>query len=195
MKKILNNVFLFLIVGGTLVSPQFSIAKKFNYAKHLKEWTRDHERFQRKDFHASLKWHATLLSQKYLKAQAREAANIYDYNSEEKDKFLEKQIVKFHDKIVFFVSFYAYNYNFSDLSTKNANWQVRLLVDGKKIKPSKIEKIPKPDPILKRFFPYVNPWSRHYFIYFDDLKPEQFEKVSLKVNGPSGFDQLDWDMD
>ena len=190
-RNVFVKAFLFFLLG-CLFLQSFSVFAftRSQYEKSLKKFTRENERYQRKDFHASLKWHATHLHSDYLKIEAEFLKRIYDLSDAEKNNHLSKQIQNSKNKTIFFVSFYSYEFENSDLSAEKSGWKLKLVSGGKSYSPLSIKKIPKSTPLLKKKFPYIDIWSRNYYIEFPKVDAQNH--LILKVNGPFGHDDLHW---
>ncbi len=164
------------------------------YKKSYKIWTRSDEVYQREDFHASFKWHATQLSDAFLEAWASEYAKIYDLSAEQNQSFLNDLQKKYTDFDVFFVVFYSYNHQESDLSKNNSIWQLNLASEFEKRSPVKIEKLSKPSSYDKHIFRDLDTWSTGYFVYFPKSThtPDQTHPLQLSIHGPTGHGDLSW---
>ena len=189
--------FLFLILSLLTVPPamaskQKTYSKKSEYHKVFKDWTQKQEVYQREDFYASMTWAATLLSPEFLTAQNNEIARIYRQTDAEKTKSSDERIAKFANATVFFVSFYGYDYRTSNLAKKDSIWKLRLEVDGKRYDPVKFESMSKPTPIDGQLFPYINPWSYHYYVYFPNVALNGARQIKLTIDGPFSHGSLAW---
>lgn len=162
------------------------------YKKAIKKWTRDNEVYQREDFYASLKWFATLQSDDFIVAKAQEMAKIYEHDAGQTQIYLKKEMDQHHPYLSFFVSFYGYDYNNSDISNEKAGWKLHVEVNGERYEPTKIVRIDKLKPLHQRLYPYSNIWSRHFFVYFPKPAGADASQVKLLVNGPFGNDELIW---
>lgn len=191
-----RNFLLFFIVLAfvfCLVPVPDSQAEKFNYKRELKKWTRSDEVYQRDDFYASLSWSATYQGPRFVRAKVRKMAEIYDDGAERTEHILNAELNKFSRQAGFYVSFYAYNGHYADLSQKRNGWRLTLWVNGRRYEPDKFEKFTKVRPLYQELYPYSNQWSRHYYVYFplpvSDLEGAAFE---LRIRGPTGESSLRW---
>ncbi|MBU0505622.1 MAG: hypothetical protein ABII18_06160 [bacterium] len=158
----------------------------------MKEWTRQEEVYGRKDFYASMKWIVTFQSEDFLKSKINKLATIYGYSGKEMQALITKEQTPCLNNYCFYVSFYAYDRNNGDLANKDSDWQLLLDVDGKRLKPTKIEKIDRITDYHRSLFPYSNIWSRHYLISFPKNNEQNFTPVTLSIRGPFGQSQLEW---
>lgn len=192
MSKFKSTIILFVLVACFVAQPaKAGDRRSSRYNKSLKTWTRQDEVYQREDFHASLKWHATWLNQDFLAAWAREHAKIYDLDAADEEAFLLDLQNQYGGTDVFFVSFYSYSFRESDLAKRDAVWKLSLETDGQNAQPIKIEKLSKPTSYHKRIFNYIDTWSSCYFVSFAKKQTSE-DDLHLKINGPTGKGQLTW---
>lgn len=184
---------LFIVTFFLLVTsiPQNSYAKN-HYKSTLKEWTREEEVYGRDDFYASMKWIATFQSAAYLKSKINKLTTIYGYSGQDLQELISKEQTPCLDNYCFYVSFYAYDRKNGDLASKDGDWKLSLDVNGRKIKPTKIEKVSKITAYHRALFPYSNIWSRHYLISFPKTTKQDSTPVTLSIRGPFGKSQLEW---
>lgn len=173
-------------------APAFSGSPKKSYKKALKAWTHEDELYQREDFYASMKWTVTYLSPEFMAAQADMVSDIYDHSPTEKARYVRQQRDRFGGYEAFFVSFYGYDYKTADLAKKDSIWRLRLEENGREVAPSKFEEIRKPTPFDIQLYPYINTWSRHYFVYFPKAAGLRPGETKLKINGPYSRGELAW---
>lgn len=183
---------LLLLVFFVATAHAYPQTKKKAYRKAFKNVTRYDEIYQREDFYASLTWYATHLSDEFLAAQIEEVARIYDWSPSEKEKYADEQRAKFSNYTVFFVSFYAYDYKTSDLSKKDSVWSLKLETGGQRYEPVKFEAVSRPTPLDIQLYPYINPWSRHYLVYYPKFSSAPKGDLMLRVSGPYAQGSLAW---
>ena len=188
----IKTITCFLLVFLFVIPPSFAHTKKSSYHKAFKRWNRHQELYQREDFYASISWNVVLLSDSFLDSMADEVARIYNYGPEESDHYLRGQKEKYGGHPSFFVSFYAYDPTSSDLSVEKTVWKIRLLVDGKRFEPVRVDKISSPTPLDKVLFSFIRPWADHYYLHFPEVDLENAQDVSLTIHGPNAKGSLDW---
>lgn len=191
MKKRVSLLLVAFLLCFT-VSLLVEASGKSAYRKVLKKYTRSDELYQNVGLYASISWHATLLCPDYLAAQAREASRIYHYDPVRQDAFLDAELSRVAGRTAFFLSFYAFDRKFADLSKKGSDWQLRLVVGGHEYDPEKIERIDKPTMLQKWFYPYINLWSHHYIVTFPPSAGVQTTGIAMEVRGPFGHGILKW---
>ena len=162
------------------------------YKKAIKTWTHSDELYQRDDFYASMIWHVTYLSLKFLSAQTGEISAIYEYSESERARYVREQQNRFGGYDVFFVSFYGYDYKTADLGNKDSIWQLRLEAGSRRVAPVKFEELKKPTPLDIQLYPYINTWSHHYFVYFPKTSGLGTGELKLKINGPYSNGEFVW---
>lgn len=182
----------FLILLFSFTANTAFASTKSEYKKSLKAWTQKQEVYQREDFYASMTWAATLLSPEFLSAQNDEIARIYRQTDDERSQTSAQRMNKFANATVFFVSFYGYDYKTANLAKKDSIWKLRLEVDGERFEPVRFESMSKPTPFDSQLFPYINPWSYHYYVYFPNVTRANSRQIKLTIDGPFSHGVLAW---
>jgi len=150
-----------LILAALFLCANSALASR--YGRAVDEWTKSSRSFSFDTLDARLIWHATMLSDRMIDAQKR---------------LSEKRKVEYKyppiKGIGFFVSMYTYktlkSFNMEDSST----WKIYLVgQDGTEIEPVKIEPVTI-TPTESVFYPYLNRWSKAYYVTFPsiDLGPD-----------------------
>jgi len=195
IKKILKNgssvVLLFCILFSFIIFPSDLYAKK-SYKRVLKSWTRQKEVYGRDDFYACMKWFVTYQSNEFVNSKIDKVTGMYKYSDQKAGQFLQAEKEKYDGYYGFYISFYAYDYRYSDLSAKDSVWELQLEVDGKQMSPAKIKKISSLTPFYRSLYPYSNVWSRHYIVYFPKKTKISNPPLTLSINGPFGHSSLKW---
>lgn len=187
MKKIIQIICLAVVLLG--FSTQ-SAQAKFKYKKELKKYTKSAEMYQRQDFHANIIWKVTYQAPEFLQAKAKKIAKTYKLSAQEEADIYAKQKQQFGKSVNFFVSFYSYDRNTTNLSVKDNKWKLYLVKDGKRFEPKHIREKSNLSPIEKSLFPYVDHWSKAYYVSFDlETISYPFE---LQVMSPEGHSKLLW---
>lgn len=187
-KIVLLSIVSFVCV--LLIMPAQARVSKKSYKKALKKVTRKEAVYQRDDFHANIVWAATHQTPEYLQSKTDYIAKIYDLTPQEKQEILDKQNKAFAQQVSFFVSFYSYDRNTTNLSVKDNKWKLYLHTGAQKIEPSSIRVKEKLTPIEKVLFPYVDHWSKAYYVTF----PIESLQVpfTLEIRSPEGNSELRW---
>lgn len=189
-----RGLFLLLAVVWFILPLPTSLAGGPSYKKELKKWTRHDEVYQREDLYASIHWTATLQSADFLRTKVEEIIRIYDYDPAKAREVRQAELEKFGRYVSFYVSFYGYQYQFSDLSQKRNGWKLTLDVDGRQYEPVRFEKLDtRLRPLYQKLYPYSTVWANHYYVYFP--KPDDFDRasrVALSVRGPLANSTLLW---
>lgn len=183
----MKSIFLILFF---LIFTMTAQAKEPSYKKVLKEWTRTHTVYQSSDFHVSILWNATLLNEEMINAMASYYQKTYNISDEERVEVMADFKQKQEGELLFFVSFYTSNRSFADIQNPRAHWDLRLNVGPHAYKPLRIEKVSKQTPLLQLYFPYLDQWSKGYYVWFpSESKSEAFE---LSIHGPQAHSELEW---
>lgn len=184
----------FLLIILLIPSLSLAASAKRIYKKNLKTWTRSATIYTWENYRAEIKWNVTYLSPEMLQAQSHYYASKYELNDNERKKKLKEFHQNNKGDLVFFVSFYAPDRRFADLSQDKGNWELQLEVDGQKLKPKTINKLNKyPTPLMQLFYPYIDTWSQTYRIHFDHEKVKAKETMELSIFNPKAKSSLKWD--
>lgn len=175
-----------------LIQPASADARAPSYKKTLKKWTRGAELYQRDDFHASLTWDVSWITNDLLEAQARKYGKVYEVDESVQQEKLAEWQAHHGGGAVFLVSFYSYERREKDLSRESSVWKLKLDANGRELTPVKIEKINRKDSLLKLFYPFVNLWTHQYYVYFPEGSLSSSDKLMLSINGPTGKGKLYW---
>ncbi|MBI4412524.1 MAG: hypothetical protein HY541_08580 [Deltaproteobacteria bacterium] len=169
-----------------------------SYKKTLKKWTHSDTVYRARDFHAEILLSATWLNDAVLNAQAAKYAQVYDVSDSEQDEFLGQLVKKRDDAVLFFVSFYHYDRHFDDLTDPQAKWDIRLEAGGgatgggRDFRPLRMEKVNRPTPLERLFYPYLDSWSRGYYVWFPREASNYSSPHTLSVHGPFASSELVW---
>lgn len=183
----------YLVLITLFLLPMTVFAGDGSYKKTLKKWTRSGECYRYQDLHAAIIWNATLLTDEMILAQTKKYAKTYDLKSAGKAAFLESLRQKRKGGTLFFVSFYSYDRRFSDLKNPEASWDLRLETGESQIKPTHMDPIGRITPLDILLYPYVNVWSRGYYVWFPISIENLSFPVILSVYGPQASSSLTWE--
>ncbi|MBF0104502.1 MAG: hypothetical protein HQM16_04150 [Deltaproteobacteria bacterium] len=168
-----------------------SLSAKNIYKKQLRASSRTKEVYQRDDLFASVRWHVTYQTPEFVQAKAEKMAKFYKYEGQKKQDLIQAERAKFDAYTAFYISFYAYDYKYADISNQDNHWKLYLEADGERFEPVKFERIEKVTPLYEVLYPYSNVWSRHYYVFFPKLNTDSLP-VKLIVTGPTGSSELKW---
>lgn len=187
----LRIILLTIIIS--LISVHAAQGSTDTYKKSLKKWTRGDQVYRAEDLQAIVQWNATLLDDSMLQAQATHYAKAYEISEAEKKQKLEERKKKKGNEVLVFVSFYSGDRHFDDLTDERAKWDLRLMAGGVTFRPTRIEKISKrPTPLDVFYFPYLNEWSRGYYVWFSPEALFYPRPWILSVHGPNAKSELTW---
>ena len=183
------QIFSFFIL---ILLPSAADSGSSSYKKILKKWTHSDTVYRSRDFHAEILWSATWLNDAVLNAQAGWYAKVYDVSDSEKENFLDELIKKRGDSVLFFISFYNYDRHFDDLTNPRAKWDVRFQAGGLDFRPLRMEKVNRATPLERLFYPYLNSWSRGYYVWFPVEAVNYSSPHALSIHGPFASSELVW---
>ncbi|MBX7148226.1 hypothetical protein K1X76_04010 [bacterium] len=186
MKK-LSIIFLSLF----FLVPLVQAGSSSKYSKILNSNTKSDKVYRTEDLSASIIWHATMLTDEMINAQAREYARIYDLDEDKENQVLEQRRSKRDGKLLFFVSFFTSNQKFADLKDEKAGWDLRLNFGDTELKPAKIE-VANAYPLEGAFYPYHDQWSKAYYVWFDQDPKMGAQPFTLSLYGVKAKSILHW---
>ncbi len=147
-------------------TPYLSVLNKFTASK------KHYEEFQTKALVT-----ATFFSDDFFSSYSKEREQYS--KPEDFNMFLDKEKFLIDNYLRFFISFYSPKEDLADLD-KPAVWNIYLETSGgKKIYPHSVKKAEEPKDILSHYFPYLDYWSKPYFI--------NFKKSELDINSEQSF--------
>lgn len=179
----------FILFLLPLVFLSYSLDAKENYRKVQKKLTRSDQVYRLKDLNAVILWNATYLSDELLNSQTEWLAQRYNLSQAEKENKLDELNSQKDEMGYFFVSFFSDQKKYSDLANPRDGWDLRLEIGDKRYKPVRIQKVKKPSPLETKLYPYINPWSENYYVWFPVSPSKPFQ---LAVYGPRGKSHLLW---
>jgi hypothetical protein len=171
-----------------------------DYPQVLKTWTRDESLVVFSELEHKLTVTATFESWDFRWAYVVRYAADYRLTVEQRRELLERTLRESEDDYEFYVTLYAPNWRWTDLSRPTSAWIVRLIDDqGDETAPAKIDPIVKPGPLEERYFPYTTIWRRAFRIRFPrataDGRPTiatNARWLGLRFAGSEGSEELVW---
>ena len=174
-----------------------------DYERVLRTWTREMELLSVDELDNVLSVTATYESWDFRWAYVARYAEDYRLTVDQRRALLERSLAETREHHQFYVALYAQRPKWSDLTSDNAAWIVRLIDErGSETAPSEIEAIKYPGAIERTYFPYTTPWRKAYRLRFPkahaDGRPTlspQADWFGLRFAGAQGHDSLVWTID
>ncbi|MGD0675642.1 MAG: hypothetical protein ABSC94_09505 [Polyangiaceae bacterium] len=171
-----------------------------DYPQVLQAWTRDENLVSFSELEHKLSVTATFESWDFRWAYVVRYASDYRLSVEERRELLERTLHETQDDHEFYVTIYASNWRWTDLSRPPSAWIVRLIDDqGDETAPSKIQLIVKPGPLESRYFPYTTVWRHAFRIRFPSVTADGRPTIAagakwfgLRFAGAEGNAELVW---
>ncbi len=142
---------------------------------------------------------ASLLGPALRNAYVKEYSKRFELNREDRHELLAHQNEENNKYVVFFVSTYTPEEDWNDFTDRDSIWRF-YLTDGKgqRVEPLNIEVVDERDPVIRDFYPYLDPWTKPYRILFpryssDGVPMGQGNSLVLTVTGLKGKAELEWD--
>lgn len=184
MRRVFVPVFLVLLA-------LFFVGCSVQYNQALRKWTRKANNYSFETFDARILFRATYLSPGFRQAAKNK---IDEWMHVAQDDFIpDVHYLEDVEEGDFFVSVYVLP-GYPLLNSKGERfWEFRLeLPDGQKIDPTLIQSVSVTER-EKRLFPYVDRWSRVYYVKFPvtALVPP----FTLALRGVGGTSLLKWEVE
>jgi cytoskeletal protein CcmA (bactofilin family) len=173
-----------------------------DYSRVYDAWTRDSRVFSVNQLSDTLHVTATFESWEFRWAYVIRYAHDYAIDPATRDSMLRSTLADASQNHRFFVSMAGQRFRESDLTNKLSAWRV-LLVDeqGNQTVPAEIEKIRRPGPVERIYFPSVSPYRLAFRITFparradgNPVIPPDAGRVVLRFTGVHGQVDLTWAM-
>lgn len=150
-----------------------------SYLSTLDKYTKSYKLYDQFETKALVS--ATIFSDDFIKAYTTEREK---YSKPEDFKiFQDKEKFLVDNYFRFFVSFYTPKEDLIDIEKPNSGWNIYLETsDGKKIIPHSIKKADESRDILNHYFPYLDYWSKPYYINFKKTDIDFVKEKSLTLN-------------
>lgn len=173
-----------------------------DYETVLKTWTRSAQLVSVGALDNVLTVTATYESWDFRWAYVARYAEDYRLTIAQRRALLERSLAATQDTHQFYVALYAEKPAWSDLTTEDPAWIVRLLDDeGTETAPSRLTMIRKPGAIELTYFPYTSPWRSVFRITFPRVRQDGRPTISpaarwfgLRFAGAQGNHQLVWEI-
>lgn len=173
-----------------------------DYSTVLKRWTRTEQLIDLSEVDNLLTVSATFESWDFRWAYVVRYAQDYRLTVEQRRELLEHTLAETRSTHTFYVALYGSKWRWTDLTKPNSSWVVRLIDEkGNETAPNKLELIPKPGALERRYFPYTSPWRHVFRIRFPvstaDGRPTidpGAKWFGLRFAGAEGNEELRWEL-
>ena len=173
-----------------------------DYPEVLKKWTRERSLLTLAEVDDLLTVTATYESWDFRWAYVVKYAQDYRLTIEQRKVLLDQSLRESEENHLFYVALYAGgSARWTDLTRPTSAWVVRLIDDlGNETAPSAIEKVQRPGPLERRYFPYTTPFRQVFRIKFPrvagDGKSPTISPTAgwlgLRFAGAEGNQELRW---
>jgi len=175
--------------------------KSQDYERVFERWTRGGEVYNLDTLENSLKVSATFLSWEMRQAYVARYASDYGLDAKQKEELLAQERAALDERNEFLVAATATDQKWAQFLRADSPWRITLHTSrGDEQLPAKIEKIAKPSPQIRAYFPYITIY-REVFRFFFPLEGEAagtavldpwLESFSLVFAGALGRVELKW---
>jgi len=191
---------LFTIFTGC-ASKQEEVKPSLGYFEVLNQMTKSKKVIE--SLESKLFIYATYKNWALREAYVDEYARRYRMDSLQKEGLIssEKEIDEQFNE--FFIAVYTPVDKWNDFIASDSIWKIFMEdVDGNRVTPVKIKKVDAESPLIKEFYPYLDPWSSGYIIKFpkytisgDKPFPDEEEGyLKLIVTSVVGSAELEWQL-
>lgn len=197
---------LFALACGGRALPIRPSARSFtagDYERIYADWTRETDEFSFGRLEDVLHVTATFESWEFRTAYIVRYAEDHGIDTVERDRLLEASLEDARRVHRFFVTLIGPNFRESDLTAKRAAFRVLLVDDDDRgTPPASIERIQRPTPAERVYFPSVSPLRMAFRIAFPAVRedgtetiPRDAQRIRLRFTGASGRVDLVWEVD
>lgn len=161
-----------------------------DYYKELKEWYRKRRVYS--DLDVRFYVEVTYLSRPLLKSYVAQYSRAYDLQAEEQRALYDETFAHVNDEETFMVSVFAPGKNWDKLDGTDNIWKLRAMYKPSQteVSPLRVEEMNLDNPKMNYFFPYVEPWARHYRVTFPSVADAQ--EVVFSMQGVVGSQEFFW---
>ncbi|MFO0666666.1 MAG: hypothetical protein U0174_22135 [Polyangiaceae bacterium] len=173
-----------------------------DYPEVLKKWTRERSLLTLTEVDDLLTVTATYESWDFRWAYVVKYAQDYRLTIEQRKVLLDQALRESEENHLFYVALYAGgSTRWTDLTRPTSAWVVRLIDElGNETAPASIEKVPRPGPLERRYFPYTTPFRQVFRIKFPRLASDGKSPtisptanwLGLRFAGAEGNQELRW---
>jgi len=172
-----------------------------DYKAVYKAWTRDADEFSVGKLKDVLNVTATFQSWEFRWAYVVRFAQDNSLGTDARTAMLQSSLDDTKVRHRFFITLGGNNFDESDMTSERAAWRV-LLVDpkGNHYVPLEMERVRKPTPADRAYFPSVSPFRQTFKVSFDakgkdglPILSDGTPYVILRFTGPEGVVDLRWD--
>ncbi len=168
-------------------------------------WTRKASLLSMQDLDDKLTATATFESWDFRWAYVTRYAEDFRLSEKERMRMMSAELDDARQFHRFFVALYASTpYRYADLTKPGAPWVVRLVDSlGHEVEPFEMERISKPSPVERQYFPFASVWRHAFRVKFRrrtagsdaGIDDENAAWIALRFSGSEGVEALQWNLD
>ncbi len=171
-----------------------------DYEAVYEAWTRSEDAFSFGQMRTVLHVTATFESWEFRWAYVVRYARDMHIAPELRENLLRASLEDAKEHHRFFVTLAGERFDESDLTDERSAWRVLLVdEDGRVTEPSHVERVRRPGPAERAYFPSVTPFRQAFRVAFPARRddgtpsiPEDARQVRLRFTGPMGRVDLVW---
>lgn len=190
-------VFALMIAAGGCAKKTGTLKK--DYSGELGAQTRSTKIYE--GLEARLYISATYKNSDFVKAYVDRYAEGYQLEQGIKETMLERGIEASEMYNEFFTAVFTPEDSWNSFVGPGAIWKFYLEDDaGNRLTPVSVTSVDGSDPLIRDFFPYLDPWSHGYILKFpkytetgtEPIPGAETKSIKLKVTGVLGRGELEW---
>jgi hypothetical protein len=171
------------------------------YENVYDRWTRAAAPFDFGKLHSVLYVTATLESREFRWAYVVRYSSDFGLNTDSRNSMLAATLADAEQHHRFFVTLGGGQPREMDLTNDRGAWRVLLLDDrGRQVRPIEVQKVKRPTPAERTYFPSVSPFREAFRLVFPFTHEDGYPTIPkealfavLRFTGPEGQVDLKWD--
>lgn len=154
------------IASKSEVSHIAAIQSERPYFQELKRWYKKRRIYSELVVRSYIE--VTYLSPSLQRAYLAEYADRYQLSLEEQQTLYDERFSKQNEQETFFISIFSSDEQSGELNVKDDTWKVRIFSEDENVAvaPLTVVRESADDPKTRYFYPYMEPWSRHWRVTF-----------------------------
>jgi len=133
---------------------------------------------------------ATWQSPEFVKTRVERWGEFRDAPQVEVDAELQKERQRLQGATEFFLGVHANDWHYEDFEKADSMWRVALVVDGKELRPTTIERLGRTNTEMRSIYSYMESFWVGYRVRFPEVALNPGEKMVLKLASPVGEAKL-----
>jgi hypothetical protein len=172
-----------------------------DYERVYELWTREAAPFDFGSLRSVLYATATFESRQFRWAYVVRYGHDFGLSTDARNAMLQATLADAEQHHRFLVTLGGTHFRELDLTTERGAWRVLLVDDrGRQSRPVEIQKVQRPTPAERNYFPSVGPFRQAFRLVFPVIHEDGYPTLApesafalLRFTGPEGHVDLQWD--